>query len=149
AYSLVAHLPAQWEFTTPASTVAVAADEKTTRDLAFVPLAGVQGMLRRSGGEPAYAQVTLAGGDVSVHAVGPDGGTPFGSYVMRDVPPGAYTLRVQDGFYGTGVVARGVTLLAGPLATEDVTLPPIGNVHVTVTSAGRPVENARLQWRSD
>jgi protocatechuate 3,4-dioxygenase beta subunit len=82
-----------------------------------------------------------------------------GHYEIPGILPGDYVVRVSNPRSGGGgggsvfIAIAGideadagtpVTILEGETTTQDVSLPPTGDVVGTVTEAGRPVPNARV-----
>ncbi len=91
------------------------------------PAGRIEGPVSRAAGGPAAGvRVTLGSRGVTTDA--------SGYYAFADVPHGPFTLTAAEP--GTGDLARfDGGLLAGPLATADMTLNGVAPVHVSVTDA--------------
>lgn len=143
-YSLEAWLPGA-SSATLSTTVEIAADQRSVRDVVFPPTGGVHGTLHTTTGSAAMATVRLESADGAVVLLLSN---VNGAYGFAAVPPGDYTLSVTRSAI-LGTVVRHVTIVAGVDAALDVVVPPRGQLNVTVTSDGLPVQSATLAWRSD
>lgn len=117
------------------TTVTVGEGETVTLDVALVPLVrgAIAGMVTAPGGEP------IAGARIDI--TGPQGANTVtetdGSFLVDDLVPGDYTVRVTADHHVTAVTSA--TVAAGETTTLSMTLTPnnvavLGDVAGTLTS---------------
>ena len=127
-------------------SVQLAADKTETRALVMPPVGQVSGQLRLAGGGTLTGRTvnltsTLnAGFSRNVNTVSD------GRFVFSDIPEGVYRLRAfhpQTGAAGE----EQVTVIGGQTTSEDLELPGIGSVTVTVSLArGGPAVGSRVEY---
>jgi hypothetical protein len=142
AYLLTVTHP-QGGVTSSANDFAVVANQRSVRDVSFVPFGMLSGTVRTAGGVPMNAQVTLAGGNGFTRSVVATGGFSF-----TEVPAGSYTLTVLD---YRSYAAREQVVYVGPGAATgvDVQLAPVGQIVIAASHGGAPLRDARASWQSD
>lgn len=124
--------------------VTVMANQKTLQDLGFPAFGSLTGSVRTAAGIPMIGSlITLSGPNGFSR-----GASSQSTYTFADLPPGTYTVTARDE-RNFASVSQSVTVEAGAPTALDLFHAPVGQIQVTATVGGAPLQGAIPRWQSD